>query len=618
MTRERTPLQRGLVAVLLLAPAVIVFAPALHYPFVDIDDTYYVVQNPAIRDWSWRGLWHLFCCDVRDLRWFPVSYVSFALDHRLFGLDAHAFHRTSLLFHLANVLLVARLVERVFRDRALGLGTALLFAIHPLQVESVAWVMSRKNVVFLCFFLLSALVYLRARDMGAARRGARVALLCTSALLYFVACMAKTAALPLPALLVAIDLAREPRPRPRPVAFLRRTIPSKLPFLLPALVDVVISLRYAPPNPFRTDFGFGAGEWATIVGHNFFFYVEKTFAPFGLAPFYPLPPAGALPAHFALYAGLSIALVGLGLWALARERAPLMLGLAWYGLTIAPNTLYAVIFSDLPILVADRYAYQALPGLLLPVVAGVVALARARPRWRPALATASLAIVVALGVLASAHRASWRSSLALYERVVAVSPSDEFFYRIALAHAAAGRQQDAFRALDAAVSAPRQIFYTDFLYYRLELAALWLRRGDAARAADQLEAGIAATPNDFEPDDARVPLAFLWLGALRERAGDAEAAARARERALAAREDPSFYFETTWMRISPDESRRFVESLLAASPEDGRVWLWYGLSAQAARDERTAEQRFARAAALGYRPPAVAPLAPPGPERRGP
>ena len=586
---------RWALALLLLAPAVLVFAPGLRHPFVALDDLHYVVHNPAIRDLSWDGIRHLFFGDTRDLRYFPVSYLSFAIDYRIAGLDASHYHLVNLLLHLANTLLVARLVGRVFGDAALGFWTALLFSLHPLQVESVAWVMSRKNVLFLLFFLLAALAYVAARERAAAGRAGSRVLLAASALVWLVACLAKTAALPLPVALLLVDFVRDPQTLRRPLAFLRRHGPSKLAYLPPLAVVLLAAVLYEAPNPFRTDFGFDTTEWIAILAHNLVWYLVKTVAPLGLAPFHPIPEAGALPASFWLAtaaAPLLLAGTALALW---RGQRVLGFGLGWYLATIAPNAAYPLVFEDLPILVADRYFYQSAIGvLLLPAAAGLW-LWRTWPGWRAPLAAGAGCVLLALGLAASAHRANWRSTAALYRRVLAEHPNDEFAYRLALEEAAAGRMTEAFAALEAAERAPRRIFFLDFLYYRFELARLYLAKGDLGRAADQVEAALHATPNAYEPFDARTPLAFRYLADLRARAGDAQGRARAlaaAERAPRAADDE---FAIAFARLLPDEARGFLARRVHEAPGDAEAWRAYGIVAELAGDARSARERFARA-----------------------
>ena len=546
-------------AAVLLVPALVVFVPGLGYPFLALDDLHHVVQNPGIRDLSWNGIRFLFTEDTRDIRYYPLTYLSYALDYRLFGMNVFYFHLTNLLLHLANVLAVALLVWILFRNAAIAFGTALLFSIHPLQVEPVAWVMGRKGVLSFFFYLLGALGYLGYVHWRETRRGFAAASLVASAVCFLLSCLAKATGVTLPAVLVLIDYLRDSEPPSRLLIFLRRSLPSKLVYLPPAIVIALATRHAAPVNPFAAEYPFSPVEWIAITGYDLFFYIEKTFLPVGLGAFYPLPAAGALSARFYAFTGCTIVLLLVALWSFLRQKRAIVFGLGWYFVTILPSALILAFYSDMPLLVADRYYYQSSVGILVLVALGASNLWRERRALRPALATFVATAFAALLLLSSVQRASWRSTTAVYEQLLAHHPSDEFYYRLALEYHAAGRTGDAFRALDAADQAPHKIFYLDFCYYRLELVELYRRKGDFAAAARQFEAAIEATPNAIEASDARTPLAYLYLADLRLRAGDAAGAAQARKAAASARPDPDRYFESTWMRIAPDEARAFVE-----------------------------------------------------------
>ncbi len=590
------------VAILLLVPAVLVFAPGLNYQFLKLDDLKGIAENTGIRDLSWRGIRFLFLEDKLDARYFPVTYLSLAVDYRLFGPDPFYFHLTNLVLHLANTLMVGALVFAVCRDEMTAGITALLFSIHPLQIESVTWAISRKNVLFLFFFLASVLVYLASARRLPARRGLAVAGFLGSALLYLIACWSKTAAVTLPAALVVVDYARDRDARRDPLGFLRRSLPTKA-FYVPVLVLVfVVSSRYQSSNPLQTHYGFSPWEWTLLVGHNVFFYVAKTVAPFGLGVFYALPQPGALPPRFAVFAALALPLLLLTACAWWRDWRTVFFGLAWYLVTIAPLAVILLVYSDLPLLVADRYYYQSAPGLLVIPAAGFAAAWRRWVAARPLLLAAGAVVVVGLSGVAAAHRAAFRSDLELYEELCAHDPTDEFAYRLALEYGEAGRMEDAFHALDLAERAPSQLFFMNYFTSRLRISDLYRRRNSFAKAADQLEAGIEMTPNAFEPRDARTPLAYLVLADLRERAGDAPGAARARARAAVAKQDRERFFEMNWMRVSPLEARRFLLQRIAADPEDAMNWYYFGLLALVLGDEPTALGRLERAKQLGYRP----------------
>jgi tetratricopeptide (TPR) repeat protein len=588
-----------IVAALTLLPAALVFAPGLHYPFLSLDDVHHIVENPILRDLSWHGIGAIFSEDTRDARYFPLTYLSLAFDWRLFHLDPFGYHLHNLVLHGANTLLVLALVKRLTGDLLAAAVTALLFSIHPLQVESVAWIISRKNVLFLFFFLLGIHAYLAYQGERGRRRWAA---LVAASLLYLLACLAKTTALTLPAVLLLIDWYRDPTPLARPVAFLRRALPSKLAFVPPLAMLAVAAQAAVRRNPFETSYPFAPAEWIAIAGHNFFFYVAKALVPLQLGVFYPLPAAGAVPTYFTAFTAGTVLLLVLTVWSFSRERRSLAFGLGWYFVTIAPLAVQAALFSDLPLLAADRYFYQSSIGLFFPVGIGASALWRRRLALRPPLAAVAALALVALCTLAAQQRAAFRSTIALYEVLLAHHPSDEFYYRLAIEYAAAGRREDAFRALAGAEQAPNRIFFMHFLYYEFMIADLYRQKGDLRAAASHLEAGIEATPNEVERRSAATPFAWLYLADLRERAGDLPGAAAARERAATAKPDPEQLFENTWIASAPDEAEAFLQRHVERRPEDGEAWYRLAVLAERTGHPELARRRLHRAAALGYAP----------------
>ncbi len=590
---------------LLLLPAFVVFAPGLHYPFLGVDDLHHVVQNPALRDLSWRGIRFLFLEDTRDLRYLPLTYLSLAIDMRLWGDNPFGFHLTNLLLHMANTLLVFELVRRLFEDRLAAAVAALLFSIHPVQVESVAWVISRRNVLFLFFFLLSVWTYL-----GVARSSAGVpsaapwrvrGALLASVVLYALACLSRVAAITLPAVLVLIDLVLDPARRPALGAFLRRSLPNKLAYLPVLAACFALSWKPDAPNPFARAYAFTPFEWAAIVGHNLFFYVTKVVVPTDLGWFYALPEPGALPAHFTAFTLGAVALAILVVWAFFRGAKGITFGLGWYLVTILPLAIVLFFFRDLPLLAADRYAYQSIIGLF--VLAGLAASRLwENTRYRVPLGVLGATLVLSLMVAASEHRSAWRSTIALYEKLLEGHPTDEFQYRLALEYAAAGRQADAFAALEAAEAAPHRIFFMDFLYYRLRIAGLYVAKGDPAGAAAQVSAGLRAVPNAYEPDARADRLGFEVLADLYRRAGDGPAAHDARTRAEPLEDAPDQYFLRMWTHASPGQARAWLERQVTERPRDGRAWHRLAQQAALAGDASRATAARARARALGHPP----------------
>jgi protein O-mannosyl-transferase len=592
----------------ILVLVAILYWPVLDYSFLALDDEYGVATNPGIRDLSLRTVRFLFFEDQRDFRYFPLAYLSFAVDYALSGLDAGAFHRTNLLLHLANTALVFGLIRTLSRDTLAAAVASLLFGLHPLQVESVAWVSSRKNVLFLFFFLLSIFAYLGYVRTAPARRAFSLGCLAGSVLLFFLSITAKTTAVTLPAVLLLIDYALAPQQPRRPIAFALRHLPSKLIYIPPIVFAWEMTNRLSRQSPFRMDVSFDIFDWAVIIAHNLFFYVAKTLAPIRLGVFYPLPNNGQpwLPLHFYLYALLGIALLGLCIWSFGRWRW-IFFGTSFYLVTLFPSAIQAAFFHDLPLLAADRYFYQSSIALFLLVGLGVSAAWRrlaAAPGWaRVAVALVAFsAAAETLWPLASQQVQAFRDTIPLYEQTVRYHPSDAFYYRLAIEYADAGQMDSAFHALDQAESAPDKVCFLRVFNYQMRLSDLYRRKGDFRKAAEFLARAIDSTPNAIEPASTTTPLAFRYLAWLYDQAGDPVQAEAARALAGQAKVDPRSYFESYWFVMASDAALPFLERRVDEAPMDAVAWYYLGqgyrLNGQPARSEAC----LRRAQALGFPP----------------
>ena len=148
------------IMVFILLATAVCLVPVLQNDFLAFDDPSYVTDNPLIQH---LGLGNIKAFFTRQFvsTYQPLVMLSYAIEFKLFGMSGPGFHFFSLLVHLANVALVYLLAERLVKNRIAAVVTALLFGIHPLHVESVAWVASQKDVLYACFFLASSLCYLR-------------------------------------------------------------------------------------------------------------------------------------------------------------------------------------------------------------------------------------------------------------------------------------------------------------------------------------------------------------------------------------------------------------------------------------------------------------------------
>ena len=299
--------RRWLVALGIFALTCAVFAPAVRGGFIMIDDPVYVVTNPLVTGGlSLDAVRRAFVTPTADL-WLPVSTISHMADVTLFGLDPAGHHLTNVLLHALNAALVFLVLAGLTGAPGRSAAVALLFAIHPLRVESVAWVTERKDLLSVCFALLTIDAYRRwVRAPSAGRYLATCAL-------YALALLSKPMVVTLPVLLLLLDV----WPLARHEGWTRRIL-EKLPLAALAAVVSWVTIVVAGHATVSLD----AVPLAARLGNAAVSCVQYLAAmawPAGLAVYYPLPPPWPAP----VVAAAAAVIVGVGFAALAvRRRAP--------------------------------------------------------------------------------------------------------------------------------------------------------------------------------------------------------------------------------------------------------------------------------------------------------
>jgi tetratricopeptide (TPR) repeat protein len=422
----------------LVAAAVLAcFAPALRNDFVLWDDGLNLVENPAYRGLSWEHLRWMFTT-FHGGHYQPLTWVTFGLDYTLWGMAPAGYHLTSVLLHVATAVAVYLVIGALLRTRtvagspasppafpaAAAMGT-LFFAIHPLRVESVAWVSERRDVLSGLFYCLAVLFYLRrqAATGTARRRGLLLSLGC-----FVLSLLAKAWGMTLPVVLLILDayaLGRRGGDRTERWAALR----EKVPYVVLAGAAAVLAFRAQQVEAMRTLAQHGLVARLTQAAYGLSFYPWKTLLPLGLSPHYlleqPLDPTRPR------YVVSLVALIALVTVLLAfRRRAPWALA-AWACYAVVVSPVLGLLQSGNQ-LVADRYSYlSCLPFAVLVAAA----LHRVRAGAAPGLAAASRPIgvaaaagVFALGILTVRQTSVWRDSRTLWDHVLALDPGNYTAY----------------------------------------------------------------------------------------------------------------------------------------------------------------------------------------------
>lgn len=412
------------------AAAVLPFLPALHGEFLNWDDEENFVRNQGFRGLGWAQLRWMLSTTLMG-HWIPLTWLSFGLNYALGGMDPWGYHVLNLLLHAANALVFWRIARRLliaaWGDDANGGATdagavfaAVLFAAHPLRVESVAWITERRDVLSGFFFLLSVWTFLRAAEDGPELRRGPYRL---SVAAYATGLLAKASGITLPGALLLLDV----YPLRRRALGWRRLVAEKLPHLALAGAAAAVAVWAVRSGTVVTGYGeYGAGARLAMTAYSLVFYPWKWLWPTALSPMYELPViVNPLTPRFLVPILLVPAITAVLI--VLRRRWPAGLAVWLYScLMVLPVS--GAIHSGFQ-LAHDRYSY--LSGLGLAVLAGgalVAALrAGAQARLRPRLVGLLLgtAALVAVGLGAETWRQSrlWGNSQTLWRWAVDLDPA---------------------------------------------------------------------------------------------------------------------------------------------------------------------------------------------------
>ncbi len=419
--REPPPtwLRRGL-PLLVACLTVTCFLPALHGDFVLWDDDLNITGNRRYRGLSAAHLRWMFTT-LHGGHYQPLSWVTLAVDHALWGMSPTGYHLTSVLLHtLTAVALYAGLLAVLSRvptwstHLAAALG-ALFFALHPLRVESVVWITERRDLVSGLFFVLTLLAYVRMqRTEGAARRGWLLA----SLIAFTLSLLSKAWGITLPVVLLALDLCPLRRLPGDGGRARMRVVLEKLPWaILAAGAAVVAFAAQHRIEAMRTLADHGPFERTLQAAYGICFYLWKTLAPTNLSPLYILPDdLGITMPRFAVPLVLVVAttvVAALG-W---RRRAWLLAAWIVYVAILSPVLGFA---QTGPQLAADRYTYLASLPLAALFAAAIARILARAPRRAPLALAAVAAVVLAYAVAGNRQARVWHDSMTLWNHAIRV------------------------------------------------------------------------------------------------------------------------------------------------------------------------------------------------------
>jgi tetratricopeptide (TPR) repeat protein len=354
--REKSRRYNPLVISICLVTAIIaIYWPVYSYNFVRYDDGEYVTANTHIQSGlNGKSFYWAFTASYSS-NWHPITWLSLALDYQLFKDWAGGYHLVNVLFHILNTLILFYVLMRMTGAVWPSAFVAAAFALHPLHVESVAWIAERKDLLSTFFWLLTMWAYVRYVE------NPKLKWYLTAILFFILGLMSKPMLVTLPFVLLLLDY------WPLERKFSRKLLIEKIPFFICSFVSCIITyLAQQKGGTVVTIESFGPAIRINNAIVAYAMYISKMFWPSRLAVFYP-HPAGSLPAIKVIISISLLVLISICFIYLGRRRKYFMVGWLWYLGTLVPVIGLVQVGAQA---MADRYTYMTLTGLFIIIAFG--------------------------------------------------------------------------------------------------------------------------------------------------------------------------------------------------------------------------------------------------------
>ena len=439
-----------MVCLFLIMATLVVYWQVRNHEFVNFDDSEYITENRyAQAGLTWKGIIWAFTT-THASNWHPLTWLSHMLDCEFYGLNAGWHHVTNLLFHIVNTLLLFLILNRITGAFWQSAFVAALFALHPLRVESVAWVAERKDVLSTFFWMLTMWAYIRYVE----RTGIKTYFL---VLLFFaLGLMAKPMLVTLPFVLLLLDywpLGRLQLCQSNKDRWLniRETtaihlIWEKIPLFALTAVSCVVTF-YAQLGPIASLDKLTVDVRVTNALVSYVSYIGKMIWPLKLAVFYPHP--GMLPMWRAAGAGLLLVCISVLVIRAGRRTPYLAVGWLWYLGTLVPVIGFVQVGVQS---MADRYTYVPLIGLFIMIAWGFADLVARWRYQRLALATCTGVVLLVFSICAWSQVGHWQNSITLFQHTLGVTKNNYLaHYNLGKAYGEIGRFKEEFEAYQEAI-----------------------------------------------------------------------------------------------------------------------------------------------------------------------
>ncbi len=390
----------------LIAGTLLTYGNILDNEFVNLDDYKYLYRNPSIRAPTLNNLKQIFSQDYLSL-YLPMTMLSYMLDYQLWELDPSGYHVTNLILHILNAILAFLLLNLLLKDRIASFMCAFIFALHPVQVESVAWVSERKNLLSSLFFFLSFISYLKYKDRK------KISLYLFSVVLFLLALLSKPSVVVLPLLLIAYDYFHSSGPG-------KVRLKNKIPFFVLSLVFCIITLYFYKGTLAGTGYygGSFSANFLTMIS-VFLDYLRLIFYPLNLSAIYTPNICKSIFHPKVITSIILLALLLVYLYFTIKRKHPSGFWILWFFIIMLP----VMNLIPIPTIYNDRYLY--LPILSFPALFYLILspLILRKKVLKSAAVLIFSFVVIWCGRLSYQGSKIWHDSLTLWSNAVKKSPT---------------------------------------------------------------------------------------------------------------------------------------------------------------------------------------------------
>jgi tetratricopeptide (TPR) repeat protein len=587
---KQLPVQKDIRRILLYCGIIagitfIAFLPSLNNGFANIDDDYYVIDNPDIRGFTLHNLVKVFSSKYVD-NYQPLTMLTYMTEYHFFQLNPTVYHCTNLFLHIINCLLVFALFYGLSGRYLTGLLVALLFAIHPMRVESVAWIAERKDVLSSFFYFLSLLSYIRYLKKG----DRKFYYWCGLSLLFSL--LSKPMAVSQPFVLLLIDYVSNKKPD-------KKTLLDKIPFFAMAVVFAAIALltqKVSLPNLEYASLS--TLQRICIPFYGMAFYVVKSIVPIHLCSYFPFPAASDGGMTFMLFAAPFLVIAGAAaVYYFRGYSRKLVFGSLFFFITALP------VLQIVPVggaIVAERYTYIPMLGIYFIFAALFTFLLKKKFRDSHTIKTlliVGVSIPIIIFACITNYRCGvWKDSFSLWNDVIAKNP-------VAIAYIGRGSAWNGKADYDHAIE--------DFdraltLHPASALASLaYNNRGTAYNGKGDYNRAIEDFNQAIELDSKYID-AYYNRGVAYSYKGDYDRAIEDYTQAI--RLKPTYTFAYCNRGVAycyKDDYDRAIEDFSQAimlNPMDAQAYNTRGLAYKAKNDYVLASYDFKKACNLGFDP----------------